>query len=40
MIEADDMTKMAINMFSFENNPVGLEVHIYLTTSFKGTPTE
>jgi hypothetical protein len=40
MIEADDMTRMAINMFSFENDPVGLEVHIYLTTSYKGTPTE
>ncbi|GAA5811248.1 hypothetical protein MFLAVUS_004680 [Mucor flavus] len=39
-IEAIDMTKVGINMFTFENDPVGLEVHIYVTKEFKRTPTE
>lgn len=34
------MEKIGINMFTFENDPVGLETHIYITTCFKGIPQE
>ncbi|CAO3594449.1 unnamed protein product [Absidia cylindrospora] len=40
MIEAQDMDKIGINFFTFEDDPVGLEVHVYRVTQFNGTPTE
>ncbi|EIE91445.1 hypothetical protein G6F46_008928 [Rhizopus delemar] len=39
-IEALDMHQVAINLFTFENDPVGLQVHIYVVESFKGEPVE
>ncbi|KAG0175638.1 Nudix (Nucleoside diphosphate linked moiety X)-type motif 1 [Apophysomyces sp. BC1034] len=39
-VYVNDMQKVGINLFTFENNPVAMEVHIYRTTSFSGTPTE
>ncbi|KAI9031605.1 NUDIX hydrolase domain-like protein [Phycomyces nitens] len=39
-INAKDMTKVGINLFSFENNPVAMEVHVYVVTAYDGTPTE
>lgn len=40
MIEAHNMDKVGINLFTFENDPVALEVHVYVVTQFSGTPTE
>ncbi|KAI8343633.1 NUDIX hydrolase domain-like protein [Chlamydoabsidia padenii] len=40
MIEAQDMDKIGLNLFTFENDPVALEVHVYKVTRFTGTPTE
>ncbi|KAI8062216.1 NUDIX hydrolase domain-like protein [Gongronella butleri] len=40
MVEAKDMIKVGINMFSFEGNRVGMEVHVYLVTQFDGEPQE
>jgi hypothetical protein len=34
------MNQVAINLFTFENDPIGLEVHIYVVESFKGEPVE
>lgn len=39
-IEAVEMTKIGINLFAFTDDPVGLETHVYIVTSFKGTPKE
>lgn len=40
MIKAEDMEKMGVNLFTFENDPVALEVHIYRFFQFSGEPTE
>ena len=40
MIQAVDMDKIGINLFTFENDPVALEVHVFRSTEYKGTPTE
>ncbi|KAI8097225.1 NUDIX hydrolase domain-like protein [Halteromyces radiatus] len=40
MIKAQDMKKIGINFFTFEDDPVGLEVHVYFVTDYLGTPTE
>ncbi|CAO3700438.1 unnamed protein product [Rhizopus microsporus] len=39
-IEAIDMKKVAINLFTFEDDPVALETHIFVVESFKGEPIE
>ncbi|GAN09398.1 7,8-dihydro-8-oxoguanine triphosphatase-like [Mucor ambiguus] len=39
-IEATDMERVGMLMFTFENDPVGLETHVFIATSYKGTPTE
>ncbi|RCH88297.1 Nudix (Nucleoside diphosphate linked moiety X)-type motif 1 [Rhizopus azygosporus] len=39
-IEAIDMKKVAINLFTFEHDPVALETHIFVVESFKGEPIE
>ncbi|KAI9275370.1 NUDIX hydrolase domain-like protein [Sporodiniella umbellata] len=39
-ITAIDMTKMAVVLFTFENNPVGLEMHLFVTEAFEGEPKE
>lgn len=40
MIRAKSLTKIAINVFTFENDPKALEVHIFIATEFEGVPTE
>ncbi|KAK4514221.1 Proteasome subunit beta type-6 [Mucor velutinosus] len=39
-IEAIDMERVGMLMFTFEKDLVGLETHVFITTSYKGTPTE
>ncbi|KAL0084734.1 NUDIX hydrolase domain-like protein [Phycomyces blakesleeanus] len=39
-ISARNMKKVGLNLFSFENNPVAMEVHVYVVTEYDGTPTE
>ncbi|CAO3651687.1 unnamed protein product [Mucor fragilis] len=39
-IEAVDMERVGMLMFTFEKDPVGLETHVFVTTAYKGTPTE
>ncbi|KAG1438258.1 hypothetical protein G6F56_012714 [Rhizopus delemar] len=34
------MTKVAVVLFTFENDPVGLQMHVFVTESFKGEPKE
>ncbi|KAI8148189.1 NUDIX hydrolase domain-like protein [Fennellomyces sp. T-0311] len=40
MIKALNMTKVGINLFTFENDPIALEVHVFRSTEYQGTPTE
>ncbi|ORX63037.1 hypothetical protein DM01DRAFT_1314786 [Hesseltinella vesiculosa] len=40
MVEAQNMIKVGLNMFTFEGDSVGLEVHVYLTTDYRGEPQE
>lgn len=39
-LEAIDMEKIGMVLFSFEDDPVGLETHIYYTTRYTGVPHE
>ncbi|KAI7902182.1 NUDIX hydrolase domain-like protein [Cokeromyces recurvatus] len=39
-IKAIDLKKVGILMFTFENNPIGLETHVYTTYSYEGIPKE
>ncbi|KAF7723239.1 Nudix (Nucleoside diphosphate linked moiety X)-type motif 1 [Apophysomyces ossiformis] len=39
-IYANGLEKVGINLFTFENDPLAMEVHVYKTTSFDGIPTE
>ncbi|KAI7890681.1 NUDIX hydrolase domain-like protein [Mucor mucedo] len=39
-LEAVEMEKIGNNLFTFENDPVGLDVHIYTTTRYLGEPHE
>ncbi|CAO0797190.1 unnamed protein product [Mucor circinelloides] len=39
-IEAIDLKRVGMLMFTFEKDPVGLETHVFVTTSYKGTPKE
>lgn len=34
------MEKIGNNLFTFEDDPVGLDVHIYTTSLYKGEPHE
>ncbi|CAO3651315.1 unnamed protein product [Cunninghamella echinulata] len=40
MIKAENMEKMGVNLFTFEEDPIGLEVHVYRFFNFSGQPTE
>ncbi|CAO3652253.1 unnamed protein product [Cunninghamella blakesleeana] len=40
MIKAEEMEKVGVNLFTFENDPMALEVHVYKFTRFTGEPTE
>ncbi|KAG2193696.1 hypothetical protein INT46_000133 [Mucor plumbeus] len=39
-IEAIDLERVGMLMFTFEKDLVGLETHIFVTTSYKGSPQE
>ncbi|KAI7863097.1 NUDIX hydrolase domain-like protein [Spinellus fusiger] len=39
-LEAKDMKKVGLNLFTFENDPTALEVHVYIVTTYDGTPKE
>jgi ADP-ribose pyrophosphatase YjhB (NUDIX family) len=39
-IEAIDLVRVGILMFTFENDPVGLETHIFTVKAYKGEPAE
>ncbi|KAI8984650.1 NUDIX hydrolase domain-like protein [Mycotypha africana] len=39
-IKALDLKRVGMIMFTFEKDPVGLEVHIFTTTQYEGKPTE
>ncbi|CDS11240.1 hypothetical protein LRAMOSA03503 [Lichtheimia ramosa] len=40
MIKADHLEKIGLNVFTFEESPVALEVHVFKGTTYQGTPTE
>lgn len=40
MIRAKLLRKLAINVFTFENDPLAVVVHIFFATEFEGKPTE
>ncbi|KAI8379073.1 NUDIX hydrolase domain-like protein [Radiomyces spectabilis] len=39
-IKAKDMKHVGINLFTFENNPIAMEVHVFVTLNYEGTPLE
>ena len=39
-VEADSLNKIGILMFEFVGDPQLLEVHVYSTEKYTGTPTE
>lgn len=39
-IEAIDLERVGMLMFTFEKDLVGLETHIFVTTLYKGSPQE
>ncbi|ORZ00424.1 NUDIX hydrolase domain-like protein [Syncephalastrum racemosum] len=40
MIKAHHLERVGLNVFTFENDPVALEVHVFIATEYEGTPTE
>lgn len=40
MIKTGHLEKIGLNVFTFEESPVALEVHIFKGKNYQGTPTE
>jgi hypothetical protein len=39
-LEAIDLNRVGLLMFTFDDDPVGLETHVFTVTTYKGEPTE
>ncbi|KAF9972069.1 Nudix (Nucleoside diphosphate linked moiety X)-type motif 1 [Actinomortierella ambigua] len=39
-VKDEDLVKAGLLLFVFENDPVGLEVHVYMTEKYSGEPAE
>lgn len=39
-VTTDKLDRVGLLLFTFENDPIALEVHVYATNSYRGEPKE